>query len=151
MHEHHGTPIWVIGHKLTSIVTTGAYAFADVTVSPGVPGPPPHYHAEAEELYYVVEGTVEFMRGNTWHAVGQGKSFRIPKGTMHSFRSVDDQPGRFITIHDPGGPMDTLFLTFGIPVEEPNSFERSVSKETIAAFAAAAGDHDMIIPSPEPA
>ena len=151
MHERHGTPIWVIGHKLTSIATTGDYAFADVTVSPGVPGPPPHYHAEAEELYYVVEGTMEFMRGDMWHAVSQGASFRIPKGTLHSFRNAGDQPSRFITIHDPGGPMDALFLDFGIPVEEPDSFGRSVSEETIAAFAAAAGDHDMIIPDPEPA
>jgi len=151
MHDNHGTPMWVIGHKLTSIATTGDYAFADVTVSPGVPGPPPHYHAEAEELYYVVEGTMEFMRGDTWHAVRQGESFQIPKGTMHSFRNEGDQPSRFITIHDPGTAMDTLFLDFGIPADEPNSFERSVSEETIAGFAAAAGDHDMIIPDPKPA
>jgi mannose-6-phosphate isomerase-like protein (cupin superfamily) len=151
MHDNHGTPIWVIGHKLTSIVTTGDYAFAEVTVTPGVPGPPPHYHEEAEELYFVVEGTMEFLRDDAWHVVSQGESFRIPKGALHSFRNEGDQPTRFITIHDPGRAMDTLFLNFGIPVDEPDSFERSVSKELIGQFAAAAGDHDMIIPSPEPA
>lgn len=151
MHENHGKPLWVVGHKLTSIATTGDYAFADVEVTPNVPGPPPHYHAEADETYYVVEGAVEFLRGDTWHTVHRGQSLTIPKGTLHSFRGVEGKPGRFITIHDPGTAMDTLFLTCGVPVEAPDSFARSVSDEAIARFTAAAGEHDMIIQRPEPA
>ena len=150
MHPNHGTPLWVVGHKLTSIQTTGEYAFADIETAPEVPGPPPHYHVEADELYYVLEGTIEFMRDGTWHAVQRGGSFPVPKGTLHTFRAKD-APGRFISIHDPGGAMDALFLNHGIPVEEPDSFERSVSEEVVEAFTAAAADHDMVIQAPEPA
>lgn len=151
MHANHGKTLWVVGHKLVSVPTTGDYAFADVELTPGVPGPPPHHHAEADELYYVLDGAVEFLRGDTWHTVRRGERLLIPKGTLHSFRAVDGEPGRFITIHDPGGPMDALFLDYGIPANEPDAFERSVSDEAIAAFAGAAADHDMIIAKPEPA
>jgi hypothetical protein len=47
--------------------------------------------------------------------------------------------------------MDDLFLTLGIPVAEPDGFERSVSDEAIAQFQAAAPDHDLFIRAPEPA
>ena len=149
MEDNYGKMLWVIGHKLTAIRTTGTHGFADVVVTPGVPGPPPHYHAKAEELYYVVDGEVEIMKGETWHRLSPGESIRIPEGTLHSFRNPGDTPSRFITMHDPGDDMDALFLSFGIPVEEPNSFERSVSDELIAAFAAAAADHDMVIVAPQ--
>ena len=151
MHPNHGIPMWVVGHRLTSIQTTGDYAFADIETSPEVPGPPPHRHENADELYYVLEGSVEFMRDGTWHTVQKGGTFSVPKGTLHTFRAGEEAPARFISIHDPGAAMDALFLNHGIPVEEADSFERSVSDEVIEAFMAAAADHDMIIQAPEPA
>ena len=151
MHPNHGIPLWVVGHKLTSIETTGNYAFADIETTPEVPGPPPHHHVDADELYYVLEGTIEFMRDGTWHTVEKGGTFSVPKGTLHTFRAGHEAPSRFISIHDPGANMDALFLDYGIPVEEPNSFERSVSEDAIEAFTAAAADHGMIIQAPEPA
>ena len=151
MHEHQGRPLWVIGHKIIVIQTTGDHGFADVQVTPGVPGPPPHYHEKADELYYVVEGSVEIMRDGEWHTVHTGESLHVPKGTLHSFRGVGDEPSRFITMHDPGAAMDGLFLDHGIPVDEPGSFERSVSKDVIGGFMASAADCDMIVVSHEPA
>ena len=150
-HPNHGRPLWVAGHKLTSIATTGTYAFADVEVTPHVPGPPPHYHAEADELYYVLDGAVEFLRDGIWHPARRGQTFAIPKGTLHSFRAAGGEGGRFVTIHDPGAAMDALFLDHGVPVDEPNSFERSVTDEAIEQFMAAAADHDMIVQFPEAA
>lgn len=150
MHPNHGTPLWVVGHTVTSTPTPGEYAFAVVDLTPGVPGPPPHLHKEADELYVVLNGAVEFLRGETWHTVRAGESLLIPKGTNHSFRSVDGEQGRFVTIHDPGGPMDALFLEHGIRCDEPDGFERSVSEEAVGRFVAAAPDHDMIIGAPEP-
>ena len=151
MHPNQGKPLWLIGHQLISVKTTGDYALADVRLTPNVPGPPPHYHTEADELYYVLEGTVEFMRGGEWHAVEEGESFLVSKGTLHSFRAAGDAPGRFLTIHDPGEAMDTLFLNHGVPVEEEDGFERSVSDKAIGAFVADSAEHDMIIVLPEPA
>jgi hypothetical protein len=34
--------------------------------------------------------------------------------------------------------------------DEPGAFERSISEETIERFMAAAGEHDMLIPRPNP-
>jgi mannose-6-phosphate isomerase-like protein (cupin superfamily) len=151
MHPNQNKPLWVIGHRLTSVTTTGDYALADIQLTPSLPGPPPHHHAEADELYYVLEGRVEFLRGEQWHAVEAGNRFHVSKGTIHSFRSVNGGAARFLSIHDPGAAMDALFLDYGIPVEEPDSFNRSISEATIERFTAAAADHDMIIQTPEPA
>jgi mannose-6-phosphate isomerase-like protein (cupin superfamily) len=150
MPSNYGTPLWVVGHKLTAIPTTGDYAFADIETSPEGPGPPLHHHVEADELFYVAEGTIEFMRDGAWHPVEKGSTFSVPKGTLHTFRAGGGAPARFISIHDPGAAMDTLFLSHGVPVEEPNGFERSVSEEAIEAFTAAAA-HDVITQAPEPA
>ena len=116
-----------------------------------MPGPTPHHHVEADELFYVVEGTIEFMRDDAWHAVEKGGTFSVPKGTLHTFCAGGGAPARFISIHDTGAAMDVLFLSHGVPFEKPNGFERSVSEEAIEAFTAAAADHDMIIQAPEPA
>jgi mannose-6-phosphate isomerase-like protein (cupin superfamily) len=151
MHPNYGIPLWVVGHRLTAIPTPGTYAVADIETTAAVPGPPPHRHVDADELFYVLEGTVEFMRDGAWHAVEAGGRFEVPKGTLHTFRAVGDTPARFISIHDPGAAMDALFLEHGIPVAEPDSFERSVSEATVARFTDAAPAHDMIIQAPEPA
>ena len=150
-HPRHGTPLWVVGHTVTSTATPGDYALAVVDLTPGVPGPPPHHHREADELYVVLDGAVDFLRGETWHTVRAGDSLLVPRGTTHTFRPVEGEPGRFVTVHDPGGPMDALFLEHGVPCSEPDGFERSVSDETVAAFVAAAERHDMVLAAPEPA
>lgn len=145
MHPNHGKPLWLIGHKLVSIPTPGDYAFADVELTPGLPGPPPHQHVEANELYVCLDGAIEILREDTWHTLRRGDSLLVPKGTRHSFRSVEGEPGRFVTIHDPGGPMDALFLEHGIPTDAPEAFERSISDEAIGRFVAASAAHDMIL------
>jgi mannose-6-phosphate isomerase-like protein (cupin superfamily) len=148
MHPNHGKPMWVVGHRLTSIPTPGDYALADIQLTPTLPGPPPHHHAEADELYYVLEGALEFLLDDTWHRVAAGERFLVPKGTRHSFRPVDEQAARFLSIHDPGAAMDRLFLEYGVPADEADSFERSVAADAIDRLLAAAADHDMIVQTP---
>ncbi|MDQ8200370.1 cupin domain-containing protein [Pelagicoccus enzymogenes] len=144
-----GTEVWFIGHKVRPLQSTGAYATADVYVTPKVPGPPPHYHEKANELYYVLEGTMEFLRGEEWYTVTAGENFLIPKGTIHSFRNNGDTATRFLTIHDPGEGADNLFLGFSFATDEDNAFENSVSDDTIQQVLAACEANDMFLAGPE--
>lgn len=149
MHPNHGRPLWVIGHRLTSIPTTGGFAFADIELTPGIPGPPPHFHDAADELYYVLDGAVQVLMEDEWYTVRRGAHCLVPSGTIHSFQAVGSQPGRFVSIHAPGDAMDALFLDHGIPADEADAFRRSTSKEVVSRLARAASAHDMLITAPK--
>jgi len=46
-----------------------------------------HYHAEAEEIYYVVEGSGEMELDGDRRAVGVGDAVLIPPGARHQIRA----------------------------------------------------------------
>jgi quercetin dioxygenase-like cupin family protein len=41
-------------------------------ITPPGGGPPPRYHLNAEELFYVISGCVGFLVNDSWHEVGPG-------------------------------------------------------------------------------
>jgi mannose-6-phosphate isomerase-like protein (cupin superfamily) len=49
-----------------------------------------HYHAEAEEIYYVVEGSGEMELDGERRAVDIGDAVLIPPGTRHQIRADAD-------------------------------------------------------------
>ena len=52
---------WVLGHRITPIETIGDYGMIAVVSLPGVPGPPPHYHEDASEMFYISQGKLDVM------------------------------------------------------------------------------------------
>ena len=57
---------WVLGHRVRPIRTIGDYGLVEVVSLPGIPGPPPHYHEDASELFYVADGSLDVMSGGEW-------------------------------------------------------------------------------------
>jgi mannose-6-phosphate isomerase-like protein (cupin superfamily) len=49
-----------------------------------------HYHAEAEEIYYVVEGSGEMELDGERRPVGIGDAVLIPPGARHQIRADAD-------------------------------------------------------------
>jgi mannose-6-phosphate isomerase-like protein (cupin superfamily) len=49
-----------------------------------------HYHAESEEIYYVVEGSGEMELDGERRPVGVGDAVLIPPGARHQIRASDD-------------------------------------------------------------
>jgi mannose-6-phosphate isomerase-like protein (cupin superfamily) len=49
-----------------------------------------HYHAEAEEIYYVVEGSGEMELDGERRTVGIGDAVLIPPGARHRIRADAD-------------------------------------------------------------
>jgi quercetin dioxygenase-like cupin family protein len=61
------------------------YAVADgATVSVQSGSVPKHFHADANEIQYVIEGTGTFTLGDTVHTIKPGDLIIIPKGTPHA-------------------------------------------------------------------
>lgn len=49
-------------------------------------GPPPHIHVDRHELFYVLQGTVEFTVGHDTIAAEMGSLIFVPRNTRHGFK-----------------------------------------------------------------
>jgi len=72
------------------------------TMPPGG-GPPPHYHLNEDETFHVIEGRVAFFANGEWREVGPGGTAFMPRGAVHTFKNVGDQPSRVLIMTTPSG------------------------------------------------
>lgn len=88
--------------------TGGNYAVIEMNVPPGG-GPNPHAHPDMQEMFYVVEGEVEFRTDNGKTRAGQGGFINIPfGGGVHAFKNVSDQPAKLLCTVVPSG-LEVMF------------------------------------------
>jgi mannose-6-phosphate isomerase-like protein (cupin superfamily) len=81
----------------------GNYDFAEFSLAPGKGGPRPHRHHTNEELFYVLEGELEFLVGERSVLIGPGSVAFIPPDTVHAFRNPGPEQARFLLIASPSG------------------------------------------------
>ncbi len=87
--------------------TDGRYALFTVVTPPGG-GPPPHFHANEDEWFLVLEGRVEFLKGGTWVEAPVGSVVFTPRGVVHAYRNRGDGPLRMLVHTSPAG-FETFF------------------------------------------
>ena len=80
----------------------GAY-FAMLAVVPPQGGPPPHIHRNEDETFYVLDGTPTFRLDQQIVIAGPGDFINIPKGMLHNFRNLSEEPMRMILTFTPAG------------------------------------------------
>ena len=135
---------WVLGRKITTHETTGDYDLMIAETPAKVPGPPPHLHSSFKESFLIVEGEMQFMVNGETTVVKAGESVDIPPNTVHTFANISDKPCKFVNIHSPKG-FKRFFEELGIPEDEENAVEKSITQEVIDKVMTTAGDYDMII------
>lgn len=82
--------------------TTGhRLGIGEITVAPHTQGPPQHRHAQHDEGFYVVSGTVHFTVGETTHVAPAGTLAMIPPGAPHTFANLGDTPAVMINTFTP--------------------------------------------------
>ncbi|MCS0604147.1 cupin domain-containing protein [Streptomyces sp. LP11] len=80
------------GHRLGII---------EITLDPHSEGPPQHRHAQHDEGFYVVSGTVHFTVGETTHEAPAGTLAMVPPGVPHTFANHGDTPAVMINTFTP--------------------------------------------------
>jgi quercetin dioxygenase-like cupin family protein len=89
--------------KADGATTDGRLALSDSVLAPGFPGPVPHYHREMFDLFFVLEGTVEFRLGEETRSAGPGTFVLVPPGVVHAFANRSERPARMLNLFLPGG------------------------------------------------
>jgi mannose-6-phosphate isomerase-like protein (cupin superfamily) len=83
--------------------TSQQYAVSEWWLEPGCDGPGAHSHEVNEELFYVLEGTVNLLIGDKWIDAAPGTFVRIPAGITHDFRNTTKRRAGLLNIFIPGG------------------------------------------------
>jgi mannose-6-phosphate isomerase-like protein (cupin superfamily) len=137
-----GRSLWVSGQLLTRKVsaerTGGAYSLFEALIRPQG-GPPPHVQHKEDEYFYVVEGEFEFMGDGRSIRAGAGSLVYVPRGNLHTYKNVGDQPGRLLISQTPGGTYERFFEEVGEEATAPPAMDGPPDVERLAAIAAGYG------------
>ena len=94
----------MLSHFLADGDETGdRYSVSLWWVEPGRDGPGAHSHAENDELFFVVEGTMSFLVGERWVDAAAGTFLRIPAGVTHDFANRTPERAGALNVFIPGG------------------------------------------------
>jgi mannose-6-phosphate isomerase-like protein (cupin superfamily) len=91
-----GTIVFTL--KAESATTNGNYSLVEAG---GPAFATPHVHHDREEAFYVLDGTVTFLAGDSTVEAVPGSFLLVPRETMHAFRANGD--ARLLILHSPGG------------------------------------------------
>ncbi|MBL7260094.1 muconolactone Delta-isomerase family protein [Paractinoplanes lichenicola] len=72
-----------------------------ITVPPHTPGPIQHRHAQHDEGFYVLSGTVRFTVGPEIRDAEPGTWVLVPPGAPHTFAALGDEPAVILSTFTP--------------------------------------------------
>jgi mannose-6-phosphate isomerase-like protein (cupin superfamily) len=122
--------LWVLGHKVRPLATDDSYGMVEIVTPAGVQGPPPHFHKDESEFFFIVKGVLDVMRDGEWSRVGAGSFVELPAKTVHTFVNKTDEDVVWVTGWRPKG-FEKFFSDFGVATSEPDAATRSVSSDII--------------------
>lgn len=85
---------------------------------PGGGFPFPHLHDEYEEVFYVLEGEIEYLLGDRWTAAPVGTTISVPRGVVHAFRNSTHTAAGHLVVHAPAAALQMIEELGQAPREE---------------------------------
>lgn len=76
----------LLAHRNSSIAQQ---SLAEARLAPGQ-STTPHYHAQTEEIYYILSGSGQMQIGHETRPVGPGDAIAIPPGQVHQITNTGD-------------------------------------------------------------
>jgi quercetin dioxygenase-like cupin family protein len=97
---------WLLGDivtlKVTNKETGGKYSVWEIK-APRQSGPPPHYHTNMEEGFYVLEGKFSFQHNENFVSISAGLFVHVSRRTVHKYKNIGDEVGNLLVIGIPAG------------------------------------------------
>jgi mannose-6-phosphate isomerase-like protein (cupin superfamily) len=110
--------VWVLGTRVRLLVngadTGGRFSLQEMYTPEFVPGPPLHSHADADELFHILDGALKMTVGDQPCVARAGDSVIVPRGVMHAFGNPFLTPCRFLVQLTPAG-FEQFFSDLGVP------------------------------------
>ncbi|GAB7110046.1 cupin domain-containing protein [Streptomyces phaeofaciens JCM 4814] len=96
----------VLGTTRMRVLEDGSHTghrlgIAESVLAPHTPGPPQHRHAQQDEGFYIVSGTVRFTVGDKEYDATTGTLVMVPPGVPHTFANLTDQPAVMLSTFTP--------------------------------------------------
>jgi mannose-6-phosphate isomerase-like protein (cupin superfamily) len=126
--------------KLGPEHTNGAYTFAE-TYTKVDGGPPPHRHTREDELFYIVDGTLQFVLNDKSFTAGPGSAVYLPRNVPHAFKNVGKAPAKFLVSTTPAG-FETFVKSVGTRVDKVPS-DLPVDEAVIGKLVSQCGNYGI--------
>jgi mannose-6-phosphate isomerase-like protein (cupin superfamily) len=97
-----------IAFKAVGAETGGAWTLFEYTAPPNFPGPPPHWHARTQEVFWVLRGVLRVRAGERQEDLAPGGFLFVPPGVVHGFANPSPEPVTFLVWMSPAG-FETYF------------------------------------------
>jgi quercetin dioxygenase-like cupin family protein len=104
--------------KLDGSHTHGAFALIEQNNNPGT-SIPEHFHTQEDEIFYVLEGEMEFTVSKEKIIAGPGTTVFLPKGVPHAFK-VGSNGARALVMLQPAGTEKMFRELNRLPAGEPD-------------------------------
>jgi quercetin dioxygenase-like cupin family protein len=144
-----GEPYWYDGGLMTMKArpaqTGGSISMIDVLVPRGK-ATPLHVHPDAEESFFVIDGSITLHIDGVDHEVGTGATWTIRRGTPHAF-AVHSPEAHFLVIFSPGGS-EEFFIQAGEPAD--GRWLPPPGEPDFARYQAAAATTGLVLLGPPP-
>ena len=96
--------------------TDGHFCLLEALAMPPGLASPYHVHHNEDEAFYVLEGTMAFLCGDTWHIAGPGTWVYGPREIPHGFRVIGTSPARMLLQCAPAG-FERFVRDLSMPVD----------------------------------
>jgi quercetin dioxygenase-like cupin family protein len=120
--------------RATGETTDGQFCLLEHLAMPPGFASPYHVHRNEDEAFYILEGTVAFLCGETWHVAGPGAWVYGPREIPHGFRVAGRSTAGMLILCAPAG-FERFVLELRMPLDaEPAPPDMALLIATAARY-----------------
>ena len=98
--------------------TEGRFFLMEALVMPPGLESPYHVHRKEDEAFYILEGKIAFVCGDTWRVAGSGDFVYGPRDIPHGFRVIGTTPAHMLLMCAPAG-FERFVRDLSVPLDAP--------------------------------
>lgn len=112
----------VLDVKISGSDTDGGLAIFEQTSLSQGRGTPLHVHPAQDEVFYVIEGSYEFLVGKERFSLTVGDSIFLPRQVPHAWTQASAK-GKMLVTLQPAGKLENFFVQMAALDHEPSQEE----------------------------